>query len=79
MPGDHYAFFGIVGTPLVRHGVDERLPGGRHTFIPVYTEMFLQVCLDYPSVDIRAIRAHEIRFLYEGIRSRLHEYSKPKR
>ena len=67
-----------MGTPLVRHGVDERLPKGGHTFIPVYTEMFLQICADYPSVDIRAIRAHEIRFLYEGVRPKLQEHTKPK-
>lgn len=67
-----------MGALLVRHGTDARLPNGRHTFIPVYTEMFLQVCADYPSVDIRSVRAHEIRFLYEGIRPKLREYTKPK-
>ena len=72
-------FFGIVQTPLVRRGGDEKLGKGGHTFQAVYTEMLWQISRDYPGLpDARTLRANEIRFFYEGLRSELKEHSKPK-
>jgi hypothetical protein len=84
--GDHYPFFGIVGTPLVRRGDDEKLVkdekldgGGGHTFRAVYTEMLYQVSRDYTGLpDVRTLKANEIRFFYEGLRPELKQHTKPK-
>lgn len=77
MPGGTRAFFGIVATPLVRRGADEKLPGGGHVAARVYGEMLLQVCRDYPGIpDARTLKAHEIRFFYEGLRAELREHTK---
>lgn len=63
----------------MRRGDDESLPKGGHIFQAVYTEMMLQVCRDYPGIpDVRSMRAHEIRFFYEGLRAELKEHTKPK-
>ena len=63
----------------VRGGVDERLPKGGHKFEPVYTEMLLQISRDYPGLpDPRTLKAHEIRFFFEGIRAELKEHTKPR-
>lgn len=71
-------------TPLVRGGRDATLPritdaDGEtsrpgHTFDRVHIEMLLQICADYNSLpDVRTLRAHEIRFFYNGIRAGLHK------
>lgn len=76
MPGGHNAFFGLVRTPLVRHGQDEKHAKGGHTFLPVHTEMLYQVCRDYPGLpDPRTLRAFEIRFFYEGLRGELRHHT----
>lgn len=64
-------------TPLVRHGEDAKIPKGEHTFIPVYTEMLLQVCFGYPGLpDVRTLTIQEIRFFYDGLRSTLKKDTK---
>jgi len=79
MYGDNYAFFGITRTKLVRGGEDVTLPKGGHNFPTVYTEMFIQIARDYSGLsNIRELKAHEIRFFYEGLRSELKEHTKPK-
>ena len=79
MYGGYYTFFGIVRTPLVRHGGDEKIPKGGHTLPIVYTEMLLQITRDYSGLpDARTLRASEIRFFYEGLRPELRESTKPK-
>lgn len=85
MPGGSNAFFGLVRTPLVRHGVDERLrsrpegdPQGEHpghTSAAVHSEMLLQVARDYAGIDVRTYKAHQLRFLYNGLRSELIKHS----
>jgi hypothetical protein len=77
MHGGCYSFFGIVKTPLVRNGADERIRGG--TLQVVYSEMLLQICRDYPGVpDPRTLTASEIRFFYNGLRAELKAHTKPK-
>lgn len=50
-----------------------------HYRIPAYTEMLLQICMDYPGLpDPRTLTLKEIRFFYEGLRSQLIEHTKPK-
>ena len=80
MPGGPDAFFGLVQTPLVRHGGDVKLPKGQHRFPVVYAEMLFQICSDFPGLsDPLGMKASAIRFFYEGLRSGLHELTKPKR
>ena len=77
MFGHHVAFFGVIVTPLVRRGADERLPGGEHTFFAVHLEMLLQICAQYPGLpDVRTLRASEIRTFYNGIRGVLYKLTK---
>jgi hypothetical protein len=73
-----------VATPLVRGGVDDFLikrpdrdePG--HTLLPVYGEMFLQICQDYHSLpDPRTLTLAEMRYFYSGLRSGLKQHTKP--
>lgn len=73
-----------VLTPLVRHGEDQRLSrdpktgAARHTLGPVYREMLLQICSDYPGLpDPRTLTLSEIRFFYEGMRPELQRRTKP--
>ena len=55
------------------------LPKGTHIFPTVYTEMFIQITRDYSGLsNIRELKAHEIRFFYEGLRSELKAHTKPK-
>ena len=62
----------------MRHGADEKLTKGAHCFGPVYSEMLLQVCRDYPGLpDPRTLKSHEIRFFYEGLRQELKQHTKP--
>jgi hypothetical protein len=83
---DHHPFFGsVVATPLVRAGEDAWLPNDRetgkptHTLIPVYREMLLQICRDYPGLpDPRTLSMAEVRFFYEGLRGELREHTKPR-
>lgn len=50
-----------------------------HKALPVYREMLLQVCRDYPGLpDPRTLTAREIRFFYEGLRAELKDHSKPR-
>ena len=80
MYGAFFAFNGLVRIQLVRNGCDETLPKGSHTFYNVYTEMFLQILRDYPSLpDVRTLKAHEIRFFYNGLRGELKEHTKAKK
>ncbi len=47
-------------------------PEPGHKLIPVYVEMLLQVCRDYPGLpDPRTLTTTEIRFFYAGLRSEL--------
>jgi hypothetical protein len=48
--------------------------------VPVYTELLLQICLDYAGLpDPRTLTASEIRFFYSGRRDALKEITKPKK
>jgi hypothetical protein len=50
-----------------------------HTFQNVYREMFMQVCVDVPSIgDFRVLTDAEIRFFYNGLRGRLKHATKPR-
>ena len=41
--------------------------------------MLLQICRDYTGLpDIRTLKAHEILFFYDGLRSELRKYTTPK-
>src|SRR6185369_3200227 len=80
-------FFGVrVVDLIVRNGADARLPrdaktgAERHTLVPVYSEMLLQICSDYPSLgDPRQLTLAEIRFFYNGLRKSLHKHTKQKK
>ena len=49
----------------------------QHTQFQVYTEMLLNICIEYPGLpDPRTLSMDEIRFFYNGIRSRLRGGSK---
>ena len=70
---DYYPFFGVVKTPLIRGGKDFKLE--EHTFFCVYAEMLCQIARDYHGLpDIRTLKAHQIRFLFEGLRGELKQY-----
>ena len=79
-----FTFNGLVLTLLVRSGEDTRLPkdkdgNDQHTFNNVYTEMFLQISRDYPGLpDGRTLKAHEIKFYFEGVRAENKQHTKPK-
>jgi hypothetical protein len=70
----------------VRDGADAELPRDRetgkstHTLLPVYGEMLMQICRDYPSLpDPRTMTLAEIRFFYNGGRASLREFTKPRK
>jgi len=45
----------------------------------VYTEMFYQICRDYAILpNPRTLKAHEIKFFYQGLIAELIEHTKPK-
>ena len=45
----------------------------------VYSVMLYQICRDYSGLpDIRTLKAHEIRFFYDGLREELKQHTKPK-
>ncbi len=76
---NNYSFFGIIRTPLVRGGEDVILPKKQHTTHAVHSEMLLQVCRDYSGCpDVRTLKASEIRFFYEGLRSELKRGTRPR-
>lgn len=75
MPGGSCTFFGIIVVPLVRNGQDTT----EHHRVAAYSEMLLQICMDYPGLpNPRTLTAKEIRFFYEGLRNELKEHTKPK-
>lgn len=67
----------------MRSGADAKLPkrdDGGHQLLPVYGEMLLQICRDYPTLpDPRTLSMSEIRFFYEGLRAELREHTKPRK
>lgn len=72
----------------MREGKDARLKRKRdvdreehgHKLLPVYGEMLLQICRDYPALsDPRTLTMSEIRFWYNGLRSELREHTKPRK
>jgi hypothetical protein len=64
---------------VVRYGEDFTHPKGCHTFPAVYTEMLFQVCRDYPGLpDPRTLKAHEIKFFYNGVREELKAHTRAK-
>ena len=72
-------FFGLVRTPLVRNGADEKLRGGSHVMSVVYSEMLLQITRDYGGLpDVRKLKISEIKFFYEGLRSELKSHTSPR-
>lgn len=86
MHGTRHPFFELkVATKLVRDGKDAELwdkPTGKstHTLFPVYSEMLLQICRDYPSLpNPRSLTMSEIRFFYNGSRTTLHEMTRPRK
>lgn len=61
----------------MRRGADETIPKKGNTFYAVYSEMLLQVARDYSGLpDCRTLRAHEIKFFYDGLRAELKEHTK---
>ena len=57
---------------MVRHGIDEPFPDGDNIFYNVYNQMLLQVARDYPGLpDARTLKAREILYFYNGLRSEL--------
>ena len=61
----------------MRRGADEKLPKNQNTFYNVYTEMLLQICRDYPGLpDPRMLKAHEIKFFYDGLREELKKHTR---
>jgi hypothetical protein len=64
----------VTLPPYVEDGV--AIP--QHTFMNVYTEMFLQVVMDYSGIgDFRELEYNEVVFFYEGLRKDLKEATKP--
>jgi len=59
----------------VRGGCDDKFVNGEHTFALVYSEMFLQVCRDYSIADPQKLKAHQIKFYYNGIRAELKKHT----
>ncbi len=50
-----------------------------HKLRPVYQEMLVQVCRDFPTLpDPRTLTMGEIRFFYESLRAELRERTKPR-
>ena len=79
MRGIVCAFNGLVCTDLVLHGADAKLEKGDHVFQAVYMIMLLQICRDYHGLpDAKKLKAHEIRFFYDGLRIELREHTKKK-
>lgn len=71
------AFFGVVKAPIVRGGQDDKHVKGGHTFLVVYSEMFLQICRDYSSLpNPKELKAHEILFFYNGLRAELKQHTR---
>lgn len=57
--------------------MDERLPNKGNVFVAVYGEMLLQICRDYSGLpDARNLKAHEIKFFYDGLRNELKTHTK---
>jgi len=70
--GAYHAFNGLVRVTLIRYGADYRLPKGGHNYINVYSEMLLQICMEYPGLpDALVLEAAQIRFFYAGLRAQL--------
>lgn len=70
-------FFGLVKAPLVRGGQDDKHVRGGHTLIPVYAEMYRQICRDYSSLpNPKELKAHEILFFYDGLRAELKQHTR---
>ena len=70
---------GLTATSLIRHGGEWTHRKRGHKINLVYTEMFLQIVRDYPSLpDARTLTFTEIRFFYNGLRNELIEHTKPK-
>ena len=70
---------GLTATSLIRRGGEWKHPKRGHKIDLVYTEMFLQISRDYPSLpDVRTLKFREIRFFYDGLRNELIEHTKPK-
>ena len=68
----------------MRRGCDARIEPepitfeSRHKLLPVYREMLLQICRDYPGLpDPRTLTMGLIRFFYEGLRAELHKRTAP--
>ena len=67
----------------MRAGEDKRLPRAReghrqHTLVPVYCEMLVQICADFPGLpDVRTLTLAEIRFFYDALRATLRKHSAP--
>ena len=56
----------------MRHGAEEKLPGGNNVGAVVYKEMLLQISRDYAGLpDARQLKISEIRFFYDGLRAEL--------
>ena len=62
----------------MRNGANYIIGGGGHTRVNVFSEMFRQICRDYPSLpDARTLTEREILFFYEGIREELKRTTRP--
>lgn len=72
MHGDHWPFYGLVRTKLVRSGSDVILGRGAHVLPHVYLEMMLSVARLYNSApNVLDLPISTIRLFYNGIRSEL--------
>lgn len=63
-----------------REASDNRPGEPGHKLAPVYVEMLLQICRDYPGLpDPRTLTMAEIRFFYSGMRAELKQHTSPEK
>lgn len=61
----------------MRNGADYRLPKNQNIFYNVYSIMLLQIVRDFAGLpDYRTLKAHEIRYFYNGLKPELLELGK---
>lgn len=58
----------------MRYGQDQKIED--NTFFNVHAEMLFQIMRDYSGLpDYRTLKAHEIRFFYDGLRPELYKHT----
>lgn len=73
-----HPFFSLEVEPsIVQNGQKWRDMPLRHTLVPIYGHMLLQICRNYSSLpDIHTLELHHIEFFYDGLRHELKQWSK---